>query len=115
MRSEMYYTPQISQLPPKDHPTQWIGDRSVEYIRNCAPDRPMFLFSSFIHPHPPYCPPAPWQKLYREDPPLPFCPAPEDFETFSDMIGDRCMCSRLMMSRQDVLRSKNFNMPAFPL
>lgn len=54
MRSEMYYQPQISQLPAKDHPTAWIGDRSVEYINNCDPERPMFLMSSFIHPHPPY-------------------------------------------------------------
>lgn len=108
MRSEMYYTPQISQLPPEDHPTQWVGDRSVDFIQHCAPDRPMFLFSSFIHPHPPYCPPAPWQKLYREDPPTPVCPTPEDLETFSDLIGDRCSCERLLMSRQDVLRSKNF-------
>ena len=51
MRSEMYYMPQISQLPPEDHPTQWIGSRSVEYIENHDPDEPMFLFSSFIHPH----------------------------------------------------------------
>jgi len=108
MRSEMYYTPQISQLAPEDHPTQWVGDRSVEFIQSCTPDRPMFLFASFIHPHPPYAPPAPWQKLYREDPPEPFCPEPEDFATFSELIGDRCSCERLMMSRQDILRSKNF-------
>lgn len=108
MRSEMYYTPQISQLPARDHPTQWVGDHSVEFIRNCSPDKPMFLFSSFIHPHPPYCPPAPWQKLYREDPPQPFCPEREDLDTFSELIGDRCSCERLMMSRQDILRSKNF-------
>lgn len=108
MRSEMYYIPQISQLPPCDHPTQWVGDRSVEYIRQCDPQQPMFLFASFIHPHPPYCPPAPWQKLYREDPPAPVVPEDEDFATFSDMIGSRCSLERLMMSRQDILRSKNF-------
>ena len=63
MRSEMYYVPQISPLPPEDHPTQWVGDRSIEYIRQCDPSRPIFLMTSFIHPHPPYCPPAPWNKL----------------------------------------------------
>ncbi len=108
MRSEMYYTPQISQLSPADHPTQWVGDHSVDFIRNCDPEQPMFLFSSFIHPHPPYCPPAPWQKLYRADPPEPFCPNQEDLGTFSDLIGARCSCDRLMMSRQDVLKSKNY-------
>lgn len=85
MRSEMYYVPQISQLPPQDHPTQWVGDRSVEYIQNYSSDRPMLLVSSFIHPHPPYAPPAPWQKLYREDPPAPHCP--EDPAGFKDVIG----------------------------
>ena len=108
MRSEMYYMPQISQLPPEDHPTQWVGDRSVEYIRACSADEPMFLFSSFIHPHPPYCPPAPWQKLYRDDPPEPFMPDAAELEKFSALIGERCSLRRLEMSRQDILRTKNF-------
>ena len=42
MRSEMYYIPQVSQLPAEAHPTQWIGDRSVEFIENCDPEKPMF-------------------------------------------------------------------------
>lgn len=109
MRSEMYYVPQISPLPPAAHPTAWIGDRSVEYIEGHDPAQPMFLMSSFIHPHPPYCPPAPWQKLYREDPPEPLVPEAEELAGYcSDLIGSRCGCERLMMSRQDVLRAKNF-------
>ena len=106
MRSEMYYVPQISQLPPEDHPTQWVGDRSVEYIRNFPGDKPMFLMSSFIHPHPPYAPPAPWQKLYRKDPPAPY--VPEDADSFRDIIGTRCSMERLQISPQDILRTKNF-------
>ena len=43
MRSEMYYVPQISPLPAADHPTQWVGDRSVEFIQSCDETRPMFL------------------------------------------------------------------------
>ena len=108
MRSEMYYMPQISPLAPADHPSAWIGDRSVEFIENYSSDKPMFLFSSFIHPHPPYCPPAPWQKLYREDPPAPFVPEEEALPAFSELIGSRCSLERLQMSRQDILRSKNF-------
>jgi arylsulfatase len=108
MRSEMYYVPQISQLPAKDHPTAWVGDRCVEFINSCDPQRPMLLVSSFIHPHPPYCPPSPWQKLYRDDPPLPFEVEQDELDKFWDMIGDRCSCERLMMSRQDILRAKNF-------
>ena len=50
------------------------------------------------------------QKLYREDPPQPFRPEQEDLDTFSELIGDRCSCERLMMSRQDILRSKGIDL-----
>ena len=73
-RSEMYYIPQISPLPSKVHPTQWIGDRTVDVLRELDPERPAFIFSSFIHPHPPFAPPAPWQKLHRREMDLPFVP-----------------------------------------
>lgn len=106
MRSEMYYMPQISQLPHYAHPTQWIGDKSVEHIQNADPERPMFLMTSFIHPHPPYCPPAPWQKLYRDDPTGPL--NPPELDGFKEIIGERCGCERLQMSPQDVLRMRNF-------
>ncbi len=64
-RSEMYYIPQISQLPERDHPTRWAGDRSVEFIRRYDGAQPFFLMASFIHPHPPFSPPAPWNKICR--------------------------------------------------
>lgn len=108
MRSEMYYVPQISQLPPKAHPSQWVGDHSVNYIREYDSDKPMLLMASFVHPHPPFAPPAPWNKLYRDDPPGPFCPEMQGLETFQSLIGDRCSLSRLMISSQDLLRMKNY-------
>lgn len=64
-RSELYYLPQISQLPQKHHPTQFIGDKTTEFISNYTNEQPFFLMSSFIHPHPPFAPPSPWNKLYR--------------------------------------------------
>jgi arylsulfatase A-like enzyme len=68
IRGEMYYVPQPSQLPARDHPSQWIGDRSVRFISEQAgQEDPWYLFSSFIHPHPPFAPPNPWHKLYRPD------------------------------------------------
>ena len=77
VRGELYYIPQPSQLPAKDHPTQWVGDRSVEFIRNQEKSgQPWYLFSSYIHPHPPFAPPNPWHKLYRPSMmPLPNIPA----------------------------------------
>ena len=108
MRSEMYYVPQISPLPAKDHPTQWIGDHAVEYIREFDPEESLFLMASFIHPHPPFAPPAPWQKLLREDPPAPYMPDEEAFDSFRGMIGKGTSCERLQISPQDLLRQKNF-------
>ena len=72
-RGEMYYIPG-SQVPARLHATQWVGDHSEAFIREHARtredareggDRPFFLFSSYIHPHPPFAPPTPWNKLYR--------------------------------------------------
>ncbi len=65
-RGEMYYIPQVSTLPAEAHPTQWIGDRTVDFIeKESQSDKPWCLMSSFIHPHPPFTPPKPWHKLYR--------------------------------------------------
>ncbi len=75
-RGEMYYIPQISTLPAEAHPSQWVGNESIRFIKE-APghNAPWLLFSSFIHPHPPLSPPKPWHKLYRApDMPLPFIP-----------------------------------------
>lgn len=76
VRGEMYYFPQPAQMPAALHPTQWVGDRATDYIRGrTGAAQPWHLFASFIHPHPPFCPPAPWHKLYRDvDVPLPHVP-----------------------------------------
>lgn len=75
-RGEMYYIPQVSTLPAEAHPTQWVGTESVRFLREAAEsEQPWCLFSSYIHPHPPFAPPKPWHKLYRvPDMPLPFIP-----------------------------------------
>ena len=106
-RSEMYYVPQISQLPAEYHPTQWIGDRSVEFLENCDADRPNFLFSSFIHPHPPFCPPAPWNKLYRNAGPDPFCP--ENYKDLKPLLHASFDCETVLgITPLAVKRLRNF-------
>ena len=75
-RSEMYYIPQISPLPQKVHPTQWIGDRTVEVLQELDPEKPAFIFSSFT-------PPAPWHKIHRRELDPPFVPENSaDFMTY---------------------------------
>lgn len=106
MRSEMYYIPQVSQLPAEYHPTQWVGDNSVDFLKNCETDRPFFLMSSFIHPHPPFAPPAPWNKMYRTVSQEPYMP--ENREEFKAFLSDRFTFEKVGISRQDLSLLKNF-------
>ncbi|MFI5697457.1 sulfatase [Kribbella sp. NPDC051586] len=73
LRDEMYYVPQLSQLPAELHPTTWVANRSIDFLADQA--EPFFLWSSFIAPHPPFTPPAPWHQRYpaslMPDPHLP--------------------------------------------
>ena len=72
VRSEMYYIPQVSQLPAKRHHTAWTVDCCIDYLKRRDRQKPFFVMTSFEKPHPPFEPPAPWNKLYRgPDMPLP--------------------------------------------
>ncbi|SDS57960.1 Arylsulfatase A [Microlunatus soli] len=62
MRDEMYYIPQLSPLPEEAHPTRWVAERSRDFLAERR--SPFFLWSSFIAPHPPFSPPAPWHRRY---------------------------------------------------
>ncbi|MGB9595022.1 MAG: sulfatase family protein, partial [Candidatus Poribacteria bacterium] len=88
IRGEMYYIPQPSQLPPDLHPSQWIGDRTIAFIKEQSDDKPWYLFSSFIHPHPPFTPPNPWHKLYRSSL-MPLPNVPDDFSSLQTYVN-RC-------------------------
>jgi choline-sulfatase len=91
VRGEMYYIPQIAQMPASHHPTQWVGDRASAFVREQHGDAPWYLFASFIHPHPPFAPPVPWHKLYRAlDMPLPQLPVGyEALQTFINRFQNR--------------------------
>jgi arylsulfatase len=89
IRGEMYYIPQPSLLPETRHPSHWVADRSIEFIQQQAKGtQPWYLFSSFIHPHPPFTPPVPWHKLYRG----PDMPKPEIPTNLDDLI---CFVNRI--------------------
>ena len=91
MRSEMYYVPQPSQLPARVHATQWSGDRSLDFLRDRDRQRPFFLWSSYIKPHPPFESPVPWNRLYRPiEMPFPFTPrGSEEFLTYWNHVQNR--------------------------
>ena len=57
-----------SALPEEDHPTTWIADRAVEWLRGRAgEDRPFFGWVSFTDPHHPMDAPEPWGRMYDPD------------------------------------------------
>ncbi len=79
VRSEMYYLPQPSQLPARLHNTNWVAERSLEFLERRDQGRPFFMWTSFIKPHPPFEVPTPWDKRYRAAEMLPPF-RPEGFE-----------------------------------
>jgi len=94
VRGPMYYIPQPARMPSHMHHTHWVGDRSVYFIEARADEaetKPWYLFSSFLHPHPPFTPPVPWHKLY--DPvqmPLPLETADdESLQMFVNKVQNR--------------------------
>lgn len=91
MRSEYYYIPQPSQLPAHLHHTAWVADRSRAFLERRDRNRPFFLWSSFIKPHPPFETPTPWNKLYRAaEMPLPFRPEGHgDLLTYWNRVQNR--------------------------
>jgi len=86
-RGEMYYVPQISPFPAPLHPTNWAGDRAVDFLdARSGGGGPWFLTASFIHPHPPFNPPNPWHKLYRAAV-MPLPKMPPDYESLQTYIN----------------------------
>ncbi|HZP40508.1 MAG TPA: sulfatase-like hydrolase/transferase [Candidatus Binatia bacterium] len=54
-----------SALPEEDHPTTWVADRTIDFLRTVDRRRPWFCWTSFTDPHHPMDPPAPWCDRYR--------------------------------------------------
>ncbi len=85
-RGEMYYIPQPAQMPAELHATQWVGDRAIDFLKEAPAEEPFFLWASFIHPHPPFSPPTPWNKLYRA-PNMPLAKRPHQCESLHTHIN----------------------------
>ena len=48
----------------KYHPTNWVTDRSLDFLRRRDPRRPFFLMASYLRPHPPFDAPKHYFDLY---------------------------------------------------
>ncbi len=56
-----------SNLPEEHHVTTWVGDRSVETLEGWTEESHQLLLTSFVRPHNPFTPPAPWSAMYDPD------------------------------------------------
>ncbi len=50
----------------KYHPTNWVTDQSLDFLRRRDPGKPFFLMSSYLRPHPPFDAPEYYFSLYRD-------------------------------------------------
>jgi arylsulfatase A-like enzyme len=55
-----------SALPPAFHNSTWIGDRTIEFLRNNRADR-FIAWASFPDPHHPFDAPSPWCYMHHPD------------------------------------------------
>ena len=49
----------------KYHPTNWVTDRSIDFLRRRDTDKPFFLMASYLRPHPPFDAPDYYFRLYE--------------------------------------------------
>jgi arylsulfatase A-like enzyme len=103
VRHLLYMLPQRSLIPEKHHGSTWVGDRSVEFLR-ANYDRPFFLWSSWIAPHPPFDVPDNFSDLYSDvELPRPIEGAadlPDFYKTKSRNSGDIPNTEVLMRMRE---------------
>ena len=61
-----------SPFPEEHHQTTWITERAIDYVASHPTGEPFFLWVSYVHPHHPFNPPAPFDTMYESaDMPLP--------------------------------------------
>lgn len=60
--------------PDYTHPTNWVTEQSIDFLRRRDPTQPFFLYTSYHRPHAPYDPPQSYFDMYRDvevpDPPM---------------------------------------------
>ena len=72
-------------LPERLHPTAWLGETAVRFLRGYNQPRPFFLKVSFERPHSPYDPPKRWWDFYDKPlPPAQSGPWAEKYRPLSD-------------------------------
>ncbi|MBT3380279.1 MAG: sulfatase-like hydrolase/transferase [Lentisphaerae bacterium] len=78
LRDLLYYQPQTCGIPERHSQNAWVARRAIECLRQhqrYRGDQPLFLWASWIAPHPPFAPCEPYDSLYDpDDMPAPIYP-----------------------------------------
>jgi len=67
LRDLLYYQPQTNGIPVEHSQSAWVTRESVRFLQEHQrhrPGKPFLLWSSWIAPHPPFAPSAPYDSLY---------------------------------------------------
>jgi arylsulfatase len=78
VRPLFYHTPQESRVPEEHHGSAWVAHQTIDLLRQDR-DRPLFIFASWVGPHPPYYVPRKYLDMYATgDLPAPCGPGDPD-------------------------------------
>lgn len=56
----------VGEYPAEIHQSNWIADRTIDYIKRDHAGKPWFAFCSFADPHHPFNPPEPYASMYND-------------------------------------------------
>lgn len=88
VRPQLYHFPQCAQMPEALHGSNFVADRTVEFLSQKRRE-PFFLFCGFIHPHPPWDLPPSALHPYLEQPlPEPLPRSRREHNLASEWFGD---------------------------
>jgi arylsulfatase A-like enzyme len=102
------FYPVLNHLPPELQSTQWVVNRSLEFLRYRDRTQPFFLWVSLLDPHPPTSTIEPYYSMYDdEDIPDPVFPewASDDCAPYS-IYRSRLAFNAASMSRREMRKMR---------
>lgn len=78
-----------SAYPEEHYQSTWIADRAIDQLASHPDAHPFFMWVSFVDPHHPFTPPAPYDSMFDPaDMPLPLF-APEEVDRWPSCYKDK--------------------------
>jgi arylsulfatase A-like enzyme len=88
VRPIFYHSPQPALVPEEHHGSAWVADKTIDVLQTPR-DRPVFIFTSWVGPHPPLYVPQSDLDAYRDRPIPEPTPVPEHPVANTRPIKDR--------------------------